>query len=280
MTYRTPLPHATELMHTIGKDKPTAVVGQGSIAHLVDHRLAGIDECRIFGRLCFYCIHYAAGIVSTPQQAHAKTDHHEHFHTPGRKAAAKISLTLERIQRLPSPFPKYSNMRIFLVGFMGSGKSYTGRRLAELVGLPFIDLDDEIVRRAGNSINSIFARHGEKHFRELERSVLEDLLALPSYVMATGGGTPCYADAIEIMSASGVTVFIDPTVDILLERLERGRHHRPLLQAPVALRTFITDKLTERRPCYEKATYHVRVDDPQDDVARLIHDRLPYEPHS
>lgn len=163
---------------------------------------------------------------------------------------------------------------------MGSGKSYTGRRLAELVGLPFIDLDDEIVRHAGSSIRKIFARHGERHFREIERSVLKELLALPGYVMATGGGTPCYADAIALLNASGVTVFIDPDVDILLERLERGRKHRPLLQTPVALRTFVTDKLTERRPCYEKATYHIKIDDPQAEVARLIRDLLPYEPYS
>lgn len=171
-------------------------------------------------------------------------------------------------------------MRIFLIGFMGCGKSYTGRRLSQLIGVPFIDLDDHITQRAGQSIAQMFAGRGEAYFRQQESAALDELLALPTYVMATGGGTPCHHDGIERLNAAGTTIFIDPSLPLLTERLERGRDKRPLLQTTLPLPVYVRGKLEERRPCYEKAHYHIEVDDPSTDVARLILELVSPQPHS
>ena len=165
-------------------------------------------------------------------------------------------------------------MRIFLVGFMGSGKSYTGRMLAELIGLPFIDLDDYVTARAGMSVTEIFHRHSEKFFRELEREVLLSTTPLPSFVMATGGGTPCYHNLIDHLNDLGTTVYLDVSVEVLVDRLRSEATHRPLLASSTDLRTTIESKLGERRACYERAQLHLRIDNPGTDVARLVYDHL------
>ncbi|CAH1000395.1 Shikimate kinase [Neolewinella maritima] len=165
-------------------------------------------------------------------------------------------------------------MRIFLVGFMGSGKSHCGRILAGLLGMPFVDLDDYVAKRAGMSITEIFAYHSEGYFRELERDVLLSLAALPYFVMATGGGTPCYHNLIADLNELGTTVFLDVAPELLLERLQPEAGHRPLLATAENLERSILDKLSERRPCYEQATIHLRIDNQTDDVARLVYTHL------
>ncbi len=165
-------------------------------------------------------------------------------------------------------------MRLFLVGFMGSGKSHTGRTLAELMGTPFIDLDDYVTARAGMSITEIFAQHSEGYFRELEREMLLSLATLPMFVMATGGGTPCYHQLIEELNRIGTTVFLDVALELLLERLGPEAAHRPLLASATDLRQAIESKLAERRGCYEKAQLRVRIDNRTTDVARLVYDHL------
>ncbi len=165
-------------------------------------------------------------------------------------------------------------MRIFLIGFMGSGKSYCGRQLAEMLGMPFVDLDDYVVQKAGMPISEIFAQHSESYFRELERDVLMSFSALPCFVMATGGGTPCYHQLIDHLNDVGTTVFLDPSPELLLARLEPETGHRPLLARAVSLETLILDKLGERRACYEQAAIHIAFDDPSVDVARLVFEKL------
>ena len=165
-------------------------------------------------------------------------------------------------------------MRIFLVGFMGSGKSYCGRALAELLGVPFIDLDEYVVRQAGMSIAEIFARHSEKFFRELERDVLLRIVTLPYFVMATGGGTPCYHNLIGELNELGTTVFLDATPKLLHARLRLEVAHRPLLAGSNDLMGLIRTKLAERRPCYEQAQLRIRVDNQSTDVARLVYTQL------
>ena len=165
-------------------------------------------------------------------------------------------------------------MRVFLIGFMGSGKSHTGRALAELMGMPFIDLDDYVVARAGMSITEIFERHSENFFRELERDVLLSTSTLPYFVMATGGGTPCYHELIDQLNELGITVYLDVSTDLLVKRLQSEASHRPLLATSADLRKTIETKLTERRACYEKAQLRLRVDNPTTDVARLVYDHL------
>jgi len=165
-------------------------------------------------------------------------------------------------------------MRIYLTGFMGCGKSYTGRRLAKLIGCDFVDLDDWIEIAAGQSINEIFATQGEDAFREWERSSLRQLAEKTSFVMATGGGAPCYHSNMDWMNEHGTTVFLDPPLDWMLERLEKGRDHRPLLQTGEELADFVSQKLADRRPIYEKAHIQLQPTDPKTHIPRLLYDQL------
>lgn len=167
-------------------------------------------------------------------------------------------------------------MRVYLIGFMGCGKSHTGKKLASLLGAPFIDLDDYVEQRAGTSIKTIFATHGEGYFRELEQEVLQSLNVLPSFVMATGGGTPCYRDTIDRLNEIGTTVFLDATVDVLLRRLTPDTSHRPLLDEKEPFDLQIAVRLHERRPEYEKAAIHVKIDSDTIDTAQMIMEKLAY----
>jgi len=165
-------------------------------------------------------------------------------------------------------------MRIFLLGFMGSGKSYTGKKLAAAIGRPFIDLDDWVEAAAGKTIKQIFAEQGEAHFRKLERQTLHSLANLPSFVLACGGGTPCFHDNMSWMNRHGRTFFLDVDVQTLTERLKRESGHRPLLQDGQPIEQIVREKLANRRKFYEKAQVQLRTDNPQADLARLVYEKI------
>lgn len=167
---------------------------------------------------------------------------------------------------------------IFLIGFMGSGKSFTGRRLAQRLALPFIDLDELIEQEAGRSIPRIFQEDGEAAFRKLEAETLRSLENRTPAVIACGGGTPCFHDNMEWMNTHGLTVFLDPPVAVIADRLQREMDHRPLLQGLTAgaLQSFIEARLQERRPFYQQATVIYRDGasggDPATELARHLLD--------
>jgi shikimate kinase len=146
-------------------------------------------------------------------------------------------------------------MKIFLIGFMGSGKTTSGKRLASALKVPFFDLDHQIAAETGMSIPAYFAEHGEEAFRSLEQQVLQHFAYPPDCVISTGGGTPCYFDTMEWMNANGLTVFIDMPAMALAKRLEPGKHKRPLLKDldVDGMVQFINEKLNERLPYYNKA---------------------------
>lgn len=150
---------------------------------------------------------------------------------------------------------KNTSMRIFLIGFMGSGKSYVGARLAKMMTSSFIDLDDWIEKKNEKTINQIFAEEGEKQFRLKERESLHDMARFDKTVIACGGGTPCYFDNIEWMNNNGLTIFLDIPRDILFERLCKKKDHRPLIKTmgDKALMEYIAIKLEERLPHYNMA---------------------------
>ena len=164
-------------------------------------------------------------------------------------------------------------MTIYLIGFMGSGKSYTAAALAEHLGRPYIDLDAVIEREEGRSISDIFAHDGEEIFRDLETKYLHTLTD-PELIVATGGGAPCFNDNLEWMNDWGITVFLDPSLDILVQRLTDARDHRPLLQEESELRDIITEKLKSRRPIYEQASLHLAYDDPHTPVVSRLAEYL------
>jgi shikimate kinase len=164
-------------------------------------------------------------------------------------------------------------MQIFLIGFMGSGKSHTGRELAELLQRPFVDLDQAIEADAGLDIPAIFASKGEAYFRELERDCLRTMTGPPHRVVACGGGTPCYFDNMAWMNEQGLTIYLRASAELLAERLLKGRAKRPLLQglSPEQLPAFITEKLAARTPYYMQANVVYEQETVREDAARVLY---------
>ena len=138
---------------------------------------------------------------------------------------------------------------IVLVGMMGAGKSSIGRRLASRLNIPFVDADTEIERAAGMSIADIFARHGEADFRSGEARVIARLLDGGPQVLATGGGAVMNADTRAAIKAKGVSIWLTAEVDVLMRRIHKRKHERPMLQAadPAAR---LRELLAQREPGY------------------------------
>ena len=124
-------------------------------------------------------------------------------------------------------------MKIFLIGLPGSGKTTLGKRLATALQLPFIDLDKEIEITEGKQIREIFAEKKEEYFRKLESSELKKWCSKPEdYVMATGGGAPCFFDNIDVINSSGKSIFLDVPASEIVRRMSTGPiEKRPLLAA-------------------------------------------------
>jgi shikimate kinase len=162
-------------------------------------------------------------------------------------------------------------MIIFLVGFMGCGKSYTGRTLSGLLDIPFIDMDKAIEEQEGKTVKEIFETEGEAYFREQERIFLEQLDTNQNLIIATGGGAPCFFDNMQLMNEKGWTFWLNRSKDVTLSQLLKGIKKRPLLQgkSPDEVESFYTEKLAERTPFYEKATFHVG-DASAEDIADMI----------
>ncbi|RMF23019.1 MAG: shikimate kinase [Bacteroidetes bacterium] len=151
-------------------------------------------------------------------------------------------------------------MKIFLVGFMGCGKTTLGSLLAQRLGWSFIDLDREIEERTGKSIPEIFRQEGEAAFRRLEAEALRGLETLDRAVVSTGGGAPCFHHNMDWMNQQGRTVFLHLDPETLAARLAPQTAHRPLLQGLEGgeLPAFIHRRLEERLPFYRKA--HLQLD--------------------
>ena len=145
--------------------------------------------------------------------------------------------------------------RIFLIGYMGAGKTTLGRALAKELNIQFIDLDSYIEERLCKSVSQIFAEKGEAGFRDIERRMLHEAGEFENVIISTGGGTPCFFDNIEYMNGQGTTVFLDVPIDRLFIRLSIARKKRPLImnKSDEELRNFITEQLEKRLPHYSKA---------------------------
>jgi shikimate kinase len=151
-------------------------------------------------------------------------------------------------------------MRIFLIGFMGSGKTHWGSLLANRLQLPFYDLDTIITDAEGQTISEIFIEKGEEYFRLLERDLLRDIIREhPSLVLSCGGGTPCFFKNIDFLKKEGTVVWLNTSIEALEERLRKEKAKRPLIQdiSDEELRSFILKKMNDRRLYYEQADVHV-----------------------
>lgn len=153
-------------------------------------------------------------------------------------------------------------MRIFLIGYMGCGKSTLGKQLAAKLDYHFEDLDRYIEKRNNCSIPSFFKRYGEHIFRKEERHRLTELCVEEDIVIAVGGGTPCFKNNMELMNYWGKTIFINSSLEFLFERLKNRTAHRPLLanKTEEELLAFISKNYEERLPYYQKASYSVQAE--------------------
>jgi shikimate kinase len=164
-------------------------------------------------------------------------------------------------------------MRVFLIGFMGSGKTTLGNQIARKLNCKFIDQDEYIEEKTGLSIAEYFAKFGEDSFRNIENEVLKQLITLDNVVVSTGGGTPCFYDNMEIMNNEGIAIYLKHKPETLFSRLKHAQSERPLIKGKSAteLLDFIRIKLKEREPFYLKAKYVIEAMDLKpDDLVQLI----------
>ncbi|MEP6260818.1 MAG: shikimate kinase [Gillisia sp.] len=158
-------------------------------------------------------------------------------------------------------------MKLFLTGYMGSGKSYIGKILARELSIPFIDLDDQIVKMQGTTIPDIFKERGEIFFRKLETEVLKDILENKnSMVVALGGGTPCYGSNLDLIKndIQSRIIYLKASVNFLTERLYAEKDSRPVishLDQKGDLEDFIRKHLFERSYYYLQANQIINVEE-------------------
>ena len=147
------------------------------------------------------------------------------------------------------------NNRVFLIGYMGVGKTTIGKVLSKKLGIQFIDLDNYIENRFRKTIQEIFDVNGEDKFRRIEREMLREVVAFENVVIATGGGTPCFYDNIDVMNKQGVTIYIKASVGQLVSRLLASKTVRPILKGKSTeeLKDFVAIHLAEREAYYTKA---------------------------
>lgn len=173
----------------------------------------------------------------------------------------------------PASRPPCPERSIVLVGLMGAGKTAVGKRLAKLLGLPFIDADDEIEAAAGMAIKDIFETYGEPAFRDLERRVVARLLAEPPRVLALGGGAFIDPETRACVRERALSVWLRADLEALVRRTAR-RSHRPLLNNEEP-RAVLARLVEQRYPIYAEA--ELVVDSARggiDDVVRAIMDRI------
>lgn len=165
---------------------------------------------------------------------------------------------------------------IFLVGYMGCGKSTLGRRLARRLGVPFIDTDARVEEREGATVSDLFRYEGEQRFRKIEREVLDAAIAgNDSAVISTGGGLPVWGDNMARMNAAGCTVYLRRSAENIAGRLSPyGRRKRPRLQGlnDEELVAFMTRDMASREPFYSRAKLILACDSLPDDelVERIV----------
>lgn len=164
-------------------------------------------------------------------------------------------------------------MRIFLIGFMGSGKTTLGKQIAGLMNYKFIDVDHYIVDHHGESVSDIFANRGEDFFRKLEQSALKEIIKEDNVIVSTGGGTPCFFNNMEIMNNSGLTIYLKLEEEVIVNRLVYSKRGRPLLANlnKEELEEYV-DKLMEKR-CgfYNRAKIAIEgVSIRPEDIVRII----------
>lgn len=147
-------------------------------------------------------------------------------------------------------------MKIFIIGYMASGKTTFGKALAQRLDIPFIDLDSYIEEKTGETITEIFEARGEKGFRDLESECLQEAVGTSdNCVLACGGGTPCHHDNIKFLNDNGITVFLETSTPVLISRLQEENAARPIMagKSDDEIAEKVLSQLCDRLPFYMEA---------------------------
>ena len=152
---------------------------------------------------------------------------------------------------------KLDMKRIYLIGYMGSGKTTLGRLLAEKLDVPFVDLDHLIERHCAKSVGQLFQEEGEDEFRRIESRVLRELPDTEELVVSTGGGTPVFHGNMDYMNRTGLTVYLKVSTGELAARLKTAKDERPLIRdkSDEELLAFITEALARRETIYNLSQF-------------------------
>ena len=163
---------------------------------------------------------------------------------------------------------------IFLVGFMGSGKTYWGKKISGALRWDFFDTDAQIEKLSGKSINDLFLTGGEGKFREVEQYVLRNLPLKEKNIVSCGGGTPCFSDNMEWMKKNGRVIYLRVGKEILLSRLLKNKNNKPLLfsKTDEEVTAYVDEALQTRMPYYLQADYALEVDEnaQQEDITEIL----------
>lgn len=155
---------------------------------------------------------------------------------------------------------------------MGSGKTLTGKRLAAVLDIPFIDLDQEIEKATGQSVSELMPIRNGLHFRKLEREELLNVLKHPNFVLSCGGGTPCYYDNMEEINGQALSFYLQETPKTLVDRLQSEKQNRPLIKniEDKNMFEFVAKHLFDRRPFYEMAKHVIRGEDKIEQILEIL----------
>ena len=164
--------------------------------------------------------------------------------------------------------------KIFLAGFMGSGKTTLGKKIAKHLNKTFLDLDNEIEKQEGVAVEEIFSKEGEVNFRQIEKNVLRKFIASEEgFVMALGGGTPCFYNNMELINDSGISIYLKYNAGMLVSRLVNAKSVRPLLlnKTKMELRKYVENTLEQREKTYSECQYIIEGDNVGvEDVLKLF----------
>lgn len=165
-------------------------------------------------------------------------------------------------------------MIISLIGFMGCGKSTTGKKIAKKLSYDFIDLDHYIEAQEKMTISEIFEKYGEATFRQMETDTLKTLMNYNgNAILSLGGGTPCFNDNMQIIKEKSKSFYLDFPAKVLFDRLQQGKHKRPLIASlnDDELMQFINNKIEERRSFYEQADHQMTsIHQIEDQIINLV----------
>lgn len=169
-------------------------------------------------------------------------------------------------------------MIIYLIGYMGAGKTTFGKQIARKLGMTFVDSDDYIIDKFHSSINDIFKIHGEKEFRKMEREALEEISLQENAVVATGGGLPCFYDNMAYMKKHGICVYLKVDENELADRLDSIKASRPLLKdkSREELKQSVHDMLQTRELYYNRANIIVDATDETNAADMIVMSIKPY----